>query len=354
MTKQFSEILINKTLTVKAAMKQLDKTAEKILFVVEGNNKLVGSLTDGDIRRWILKDGNLSAKVIDVCYIGTYYVYANYDYATVKEEILERKIVYVPIVNKEKEIIEFIVWDKFFDGKIIRKTKGRLDCEVVIMAGGKGSRLDPFTRILPKPLIPIGEKTILEIIIKNFTDYKIKLFYISVNHKAKIIKSYFEELAPKYKLIYIHEDIPLGTIGALKQLDGKLKREIILTNCDIIIEADYVDLLNHHKEKQNDITIVASLKHYNIPYGICEIENGGDLINIKEKPEYDFLVNTGMYVINPKVIKYIPKNKFYHITDLIEQIKSTHKIGIYPISENSWVDTGEWTEYKKAVEKMKL
>ncbi len=354
MLKPFTSILIDKSASVKEAMKQLDKTAENILFVVEGNNKLVGSLTDGDIRRWILKDGDLSARVIDVCYKGTYFVYKDYDSDSVREEILERKILYAPIVNKEKKIIEFIVWDKLFDGKIIRKTKERLDCEVVIMAGGKGSRLDPFTRILPKPLIPIGEKTILEIIIEKFTDYKIKQFYVSVNHKAKIIISYFEELEPEYKLIYIHETIPLGTVGALKQLDGKLNSEIILTNCDIIIEADYVDLLNHHKEKQNDITIVASLKHYNIPYGLCEIENGGNLINIKEKPEYDFLVNTGMYVINPKVIKYIPKNKFYHITDLIEQVKSTHNIGIYPISENSWVDTGEWTEYKKAVEKMKL
>jgi len=143
-------------------------------------------------------------------------------------------------------------------------------------------------------------------------------------------------------------------VGALKQLEGAFSKEIILTNCDIIIETDYADLLKHHKEQNNDITIVASLKHYHIPYGICEIENGGQLVNIKEKPEYDFLVNTGMYVINPGVIKYIPENEFFHITHLIDRIKLTHRIGIYPISENSWTDTGEWIEYKKAVEKFRL
>lgn len=354
MIKEFSNILINKSASVKDAMKQLDKTAEKILFVVQENNKLVGSLTDGDIRRWILKDGDLQSEVKDVCYKGTYFVNLDYDLELVKEEILRRKIVYVPVLNDGKEIIEFLIWDKLFDSKIIRKAKIKLDAEVVIMAGGKGTRLDPFTKILPKPLIPIGDKTILEIIIDKFTAYQINHFYISVNHKAKIIKSYFEEIQPKYKLNYIDEDKPLGTVGALKKLDGKLTKDIILTNCDIIIEADYSDLLNHHIEKKNDITIVASLKHYNIPYGICEIENGGTLVGLKEKPEYDFLVNTGMYVIKPEVLNYIPKDEFYHITHLIEKIKSTHKIGIYPISENSWIDTGEWVEYKKAVEKLRL
>jgi len=354
MLKEFSKILIDKSASAKDAMKQLDKTAEKILFVVEDNNKLIGSLTDGDIRRWILKDGDISTAVTDVCFKGTYYIETKYDLEQVKTEILKRKIVYVPVVNENKEIVEFLIWDKLFDQKIVRKSKDKLDAEVVIMAGGKGTRLDPFTRILPKPLIPIGDKTILEIIIEKFTAYGNNEFFISVNHKAKIIKSYFEEIQPEYYLQYIYEEKPLGTVGALKNLDGQVNKNIILTNCDIIIEADYSDLLRHHNDKNNDITIVASLKHYNIPYGICEIENGGQLINIKEKPEYDLLVNTGMYVIKPEILKHIPKDEFFHITHLIEKIKSIHQIGIYPISENSWVDTGEWVEYKKAVNKLNL
>lgn len=354
MIKQFSSILINKNSTVKDALKQLDKTAEKILFVVDENNKLVGSLTDGDIRRWILKDEPLNAQVKDVCFKGTYFVETDYNLEKVKEEILKRKIVYVPVLNKNREIVEFIIWDNLFDRKLLRKTIEKIDAEVVIMAGGKGTRLDPFTRILPKPLIPIGEKTILEIIIEKFTQYDLAEFYVSINHKAKIIKSYFEEIQPAYQIKYLYEEKPLGTVGALKQIEGKTNKEILLTNCDIIIDADYADLIKHHKEKKNDITIVASVKNYNIPYGVCKITNGGELVEIKEKPEYDLLVNTGMYVLNPSVLQYIPENEFFHITHLIEKIKSTHKIGIYPISENSWIDTGEWVEYKKAVEKLSL
>lgn len=143
-------------------------------------------------------------------------------------------------------------------------------------------------------------------------------------------------------------------MGAIKQLEGKIKKDIILTNCDIIVNTDYHDLVKHHKRENNDITIVASLKHYIIPYGICEIENGGKLITIREKPEYDLFVNAGMYILNPQILKYIPNNEFFHMTHLIEKIKKTHKVGIYPISEKSWLDTGEWVEYKKAVEKLRL
>ena len=352
MIEKFSNILIDKSASVKDALKQLDKIDEKILFVVEHDKKLIGSLTDGDIRRWILKDGTLTESVENVCFKGTYYVHTDYDLESVKEQVKKRDIFYIPIVNDDKEIIEFLVWSTLFEGKITKKIPSELEANVVIMAGGKGTRLDPFTRILPKPLIPIGDKSMLEVIIEKFTAYHVDKFTLSVNHKAKIIKSYFEEIEPPYEIEYIYEDKPLGTVGALKQLEGKWDKEIILTNCDIIIDAEYDDILKHHKKNGNDITIVASLKHYKIPYGVCEIVNGGTLVQIKEKPEYDLLVNTGMYVINPKVLNYIPENEMFHITHLIDKIKPTHKIGIYPISENSWIDTGEWVVYKEAIEKL--
>ena len=357
MIEEFSNILINSNVSVREAMKQLDKdkTAEKVLFVVTEGKTLIGSLTDGDIRRWILNDGSLSESVEKACFKQTYFVYAKYDLAKIQNEIINRQIAYIPVLDEEKRIVEFLIWDKIFAGVVHKKVKDKIENDVVIMAGGMGTRLDPFTRILPKPLIPIGDKTILEIIIDKFLDYQVGHFYISVGHKAKIIKSYFEELQPKYRITFLDEEKPLGTIGALKQLEGRIEGDIFLTNCDIIIDADYADILKHHKEMNNDITLVVSLKHYNIPYGICEIENGGLLKKIEEKPEYSFLVNTGMYIINHKLLKYIPKDEFYHITHLIEKVKSLDKkVGVYPISENSWSDTGEWVEYRKAVEKLGL
>jgi len=356
MITKLENIIINRKATVHKALQQLDKTAEKILFVVNERNQLIGSLTDGDIRRWVLKSGALqsSVEIEKVCFKGTYFVELGYDIDEVKKQILSKKIYYVPVVNKKKEIIEFLIWDNLFDSKIVRKTEKKLDVDVVIMAGGKGSRLEPFTKILPKPLIPIGEKTVLEIIMEKFIEFNVEHFYLSVNHKAKIIKSYFDEINPNYKISYIMEHKPLGTIGALHQLNDKLKNNFILTNCDIIIEADYLDLLEHHKINNNDLTIVTSMKHYNIPYGVCKIANGGKLIDIVEKPVYDLLVNTGMYVINSSLLKYIPQNEFFHATHFIDRIKNSYKVGVYPISENSWIDIGEWAEYKKAVERFRI
>ena len=355
MIKEFESILISKNLSVKEALKKLDQNDEKILFIVEDDNKLVGSLTDGDVRRWILREGSINEKVGEVCFKKTFTIDVGYDIEAVKKEILQLQITYVPVIDSGKKIDEFLVWDKLFDEKIKKKFKEALAAPVVIMAGGKGSRLEPFTKILPKPLIPIGDKTILEIIIEKFLEYRINHFYISVNHKAKIIKSYFEELENDYKITYLYEPKPLGTVGALKQLVGKIEGEIFLTNCDIIIDAEYSDILKHHRNNKNDITVVASLKHYKIPYGICEIENGGTLVKLKEKPEYDFLVNTGMYIINASLLNYLPTDEFYNATDLVEKVVNKgKKVGIYPISENSWIDTGEWLEYKKAVEKLKL
>lgn len=355
MLKEFSSILINKDSSVIDAMKQLDKTAEKILFVIDEDSKLVGSLSDGDIRRWILKGGGLKDNVERACFKNTFYVEINYDLEKVKEEILTRKIVYVPVVDRAKIIVEFLIWDKLFDGKIKRKVKEKITIPVVIMAGGKGTRLDPFTKILPKPLIPIGEKTILEMIIDKFRDFNADHFYISINHKANIIKSYFKDLKPEYKITFLQEKKPLGTIGGIKQLENKINGNILVTNCDVIIEADYGDLLKHHVKEDNDITIVTSVKQYRIPYGVCEIESGGKLIKIKEKPEFNILVNTGMYIMKSGVFKLIPENKYFDVTSLIDKVKCNKgKVCIYPVSEEAWIDIGEWVEYKKAIERFRI
>jgi NDP-sugar pyrophosphorylase family protein len=202
-------------------------------------------------------------------------------------------------------------------------------------------------------LIPIGDRSVLEVIIDKFLQYRVEQFYLAVNHKAKIIKSYFEEIHPAYHLEFLEEEKPLGTVGALKKLEGRVSGEIFLTNCDIIIDADYADILHFHRKNNNDLTLVASMKNYHIPYGICNIEKDGVLVKMTEKPEYNFLVNTGMYIINSDILSFIPENEFFHITHLIEKVKDRKKIGVYPISENAWTDVGEWIEYKKAVEKIK-
>ena len=257
----------------------------------------------------------------------------------------------IPVLNPERRISELLFWDAVFGGKQVERALDQVDVPVVIMAGGKGTRLDPFTRILPKPLIPVGDRAVIEIIIERFVMHGVSEFYLSVNHKAKIIKSFFEELNPDYSVRFVEEDAPSGTAGSLKMLAGSIQGSFFVTNCDVIISADYAEILRHHQANRNDVTLVGSMKTFHIPYGVCEIQNGGELSQIHEKPEYNLLVNTGMYVLEASVLDLIPSGRMFHTTDLIEAIKKAGgTVGVYPISEGAWLDTGEWEEYRRAVQ----
>lgn len=347
--------LVKAGTTVKMAMKQLDSTQKKILFLVDESGKLLGSLSDGDIRRWILSEGSLEANVILACNPKPFSIFEDYDQEYLKEVMLREKYTAVPVIDNINKVIDIIFWEDVLEGFKLRREFKELDAEVIIMAGGQGTRLEPFTSILPKPLIPIGDKTIIEIIIEKFLDYQVRRFYVSVNFKARIIKSYFEELAPAYSIEYIEEKIPLGTIGALSLMKGKFSKPVLITNCDIIIDTNYADFVEFHRKNNYDISLVASLMHHKIPYGICEIGNGGTMTEFREKPEYSFLASTGMYIINPEIIELIPDNTLYHITHLMQQVREQGgKVGVFPISEDSWLDTGEWHEYKKTLEKFRL
>jgi dTDP-glucose pyrophosphorylase len=331
-------------------MRQLEDTAQKILFVVDDKGLLVGALTDGDIRRWILAGRDLQDSVENVCNREPYRVEEGYDLSHVRKLMLEETIGCVPVVDKNNRVVDLLFWENVLEDGSEHKPPKPLHLPVVIMAGGKGTRLDPFTRVLPKPLIPLGDKTVIERIIDSFLKFSVSTFYLSVNNKSRIIKSYFEELDPPYTVEYIEEDTPLGTAGSLKYLRDSLQGSLIVTNCDIILDTDYSELVDFHHGNDNDITIVGSLKNYHIPYGICEIADGGTLLKLTEKPEYNFLVNTGMYVLRADVLGLIIDDEVFHMTDLIERVMETGgKVAVFPVSDKAWLDTGEWAEYRKAL-----
>jgi dTDP-glucose pyrophosphorylase len=352
---EVAALLVRSRTSVLDAMRQLEDTAHKILMVVDDDEQLLGSLTDGDIRRWILAEGDLQEAVERVCNRTPFQVGPDYDIALVRRTMVEKKIDCIPVVNGARQVVDLLFWDDVFEGEGRTRPARRLDVPAVIMAGGKGTRLDPFTQILPKPLIPLGEKTVIEHIIDHFLKFGVSRFILSVNEKAKIIKSYFEELGPSYAISYVEEDQPLGTAGSLRYLRGVLDRTLIVTNCDVIIDADYGELVDFHHVNSNDITIVGSLKNYHIPYGICEIANGGSLERITEKPEYNFLVNTGMYVLGAQTLGLIPEGVVFHMTDLIGCVqKSGGKVAVFPVSDKAWIDTGEWAEYRKALRELRV
>ncbi len=346
------DLLIKKNITIKDALKRIDKTARKILIVVEDNRVLIGTLTDGDIRRHILKGGGLNDKISDVYNNNPIYLVYPWNIKEVKKIMVINKIEAIPIVNESNELIDILFWSNIFQKNYRVLTKKQINLPVVIMAGGKGTRLDPFTRILPKPLIPIGDKPIIEIIMDKFLEYGITNFYLSINYKGEMVKSYFDYSENKnYKINYLYEKKFLGTAGSLRLLPENISKTFILSNCDILVHADYWDLVRFHKKNKNSLTVIGSIQHYIIPYGIIKFNNGGVVNQIIEKPEYDFIVNTGIYVIEKDIISYIPKNIPYDITDLIDLLlKNGKKVGVYPVSEKSYVDIGQWEEYKKVID----
>ena len=346
-----NNLVVKTNCTIKKSLKILADSGRKCLIVCDKYNTLLGTLSDGDIRKGILKGIQLNDTIKKIYKQNpTYFFENNYNSRNAKKIFIEKKFDIIPIVNTDHKIVDILTWDEVFkedESKIYRK----LNVPVVIMAGGKGTRLEPFTKILPKPLIPVNEKTIIEHIIENFIKNSgIREFYFTVNYKAPIIKSYFEELKPKYNYKIIEEKIPLGTAGSLIYLKKIISVPFFVINCDILIDIDFSDFYKFHIKNKFDITLVASTKEYIIPYGTCTLNGKGYLSNINEKPGYEFLINTGLYVVNPKMLQFIPKNKIYNFTDLIESAnKKGSKIGVYPVSDESWTDIGEWSEYRKVI-----
>ena len=337
--------------TIIDALKVMNDTNINLLIVLK-HKKFIGLLSIGDVRRAIIDSVDINTFKIDKIMRSDVLVsYTHDSFDTIKQLMLDKQITCMPVVNSKYNLKKVYYWEDIFPNK--QKVR-KLDVDVVIMAGGKGSRLKPITNIIPKPLVPVGERPIIEIIIDNFMKHKVCNFYISVNYKAQMIEDYLKSKESKAcQLTYFTEDQPLGTIGSLHIIRKKLKRTLFVSNCDIIIDEDYADIYKYHKENNNDITIVSAIKHINIPYGVMETKKGGKLIGMTEKPELTFQVNTGMYLLEPHVIKEIPKNKFYHITDLIEKIKIRGKVGVFPVAENSWHDIGQWREYKSTLNNYK-
>lgn len=347
---KLQKLSVPETITAKEALKRLDEGAEKILIVVNGSNKLCGTITDGDIRRWILKEGNLNASVAGFYHRDPKFVFEPYDVVAVKKMMIKEKIEVVPVIDRDHRLVDVLIWDEIFSSEK-KKMRSVLKVPVLIMAGGKGARLNPLTRILPKPLIPLGEKPIAELIMDRFFEFGCDKFYLVVNFKGKMVQSYFESVSSPYQVKLIWEDEPRGTAGGLSLAQELIESEsFFVTNCDVMVKTDYADLFEFHKQSDADITIVGAIQNLTIPYGVIQKTSDGFFDTINEKPEYDFWVNTGMYVIQKEVIQHIPKKGSYDFTELIRTVKTLGgSVAVYPVSQPSWIDVGQWQEYQKAL-----
>ena len=344
-----SQICIAENSSILDALKQMDIVKHRLL-IVTNNGKFCSMLSIGDIQRAIIKGVELSRPVSEILREKTNVATIHDSRESIKTYISIHKNEFMPVVDDVNNIVEVLFWDELFNTDVIHRT-AEFNLPVIIMAGGKGTRLRPLTNVLPKPLIPIGEQTMMEDIMDRFVECGCHDFYVSVNYKAEIIKRYLNNLnKPQYNISYFQEDKPLGTAGSLHLLKDKIKDTFFVSNCDIIIEEDYGEILKYHCENHNEITVVAAIKNLAIPYGTLETKEEGLLSDIKEKPEYTFKINTGMYILEPHLIDEIPQDEFYHITFLIEKlVKEGRRVGVYPINEGSWIDVGNWDEYFKYI-----
>ena len=213
----------------------------------------------------------------------------------------------------------------------------------------------PFTNVLPKPLIPIGDKTILELIIDEFQVFGIDNFFFTINYRGEMIKAYFDCIEKAYNVNYLKEVAFLGTAGSLKLLPPDFSNTFIVSNCDIIVKADYSDVLEFHRNSGALLTVLSSIQHYKIPYGVIQFEPGGGVTGFEEKPEYSFCINTGVYILDIECLKYIPEGEVFHMTHLMELImKNGGKVATYPVNENDYIDIGQWEEYRRVISQMGL
>lgn len=351
------ELRIKTDVSIKEALKALDRGAEQILFVVDDNQRLVGTLTDGDIRRVVINGASLEGPIKGV-FNTKPIVLKKGDYSASEALKLmhKHKIERIPIIDGEGVLIDYVSWDIISSpgaNKIIRH--GAIDIPVVIMAGGKGTRLSPFTNVLPKPLVPIGDKTVLEMVIDQFRTFGIDHFFLTVNYKGEMIRAYFNGLEKEYKVSYVWEEEFLGTASSICLMKESLPDSFIVSNCDILVKADYEDVIKFHKQSEAMLTIISSIQHYIIPYGVIQITSGGQVEKIEEKPEYTLPINTGVYVLNRECLNYIPEKTLFHMTHLIQALlDSQQKVVTYPVNEREYVDIGQWEEYRKAVLSLKV
>lgn len=343
------KIIITKETKITDALNRLKNSGSRCLVVLDKNDTVIGTLSDGDLRKKIISAGNTKGIIKDV-YNKKPYTIKLKDIKLKSKKIFDlfvkKKLPLIPIVDdKNKKYIKSLFYEDLLKEKKIKLKK--IDCPVVIMAGGKGTRLKPFTNILPKPLMPLKNKTVIENIILSFAEQGFHDFIITINYKSEILKSYFKELNMKYNIKFIEEKSQLGTVGSLRLIKN-LKKNFILTNCDNLYKFNLREFFSYHVLNNYGLTLAISKKKIQVPYGVCEINSNNNLKSINEKPKYSFFVNTGLYMINKKIIKYIPKGQKFGIDELINiLIDKKYDLQTFKINENQWFDTGQWNQFKK-------
>ena len=340
-------ILISKDCTIVEALNQLNQIrnlSRLILFVQNEQRQIIGSITDGDIRRSIVRDQDLNKRVEEVCNASFLYAEASENSFFNLEKYRKQDIKVLPFLNEDKELVEIFDLDKI---------KARLPVECMIMAGGRGKRLSPLTDDTPKPMLLLGEKPILERNIDRLISFGIKTIYISLKYLGEQIESYFGDGSSKgIQIKYIWENEPLGTAGALKLVPQFNSNHVLLMNSDLLTDVDFESLYLRLLDEKADMVVATTEYKVDIPYAILDTEVN-EVKAFKEKPTYRYQSNAGVYILKKELIDLIPRHSFYDITDLMEQLIANGGKLVFDQIVGYWIDIGIPEDYQQAKEFIK-
>lgn len=338
---EIQDYIVKKGEKIEIALRKLNTLPnEKILFVIDENKKLYGSISDGDIRRSIIRKKTIKLNVEDVCQTKPkFIIYDDKEFLNLLS-FRDSGVKIIPIIDKEnmtiKRIINFNQLNSF------------LPIEVVIMAGGKGKRLGELTKKIPKPLLPIGGKPIMEHQIERLRSYGIEKFWFCINYLGEMIKEHFKKGSEDVSFNYIKEKKSLGTIGGISEIKQFNKEDILISNSDLITNLNYEDFYLNFLNNKADMSVVTIPYDIKIPYGVLECTNNS-VLNIIEKPTYTHFSNAGIYLIRRKFLKEIKRETFFNATDLIKiLVEKKKRVISYPFN-GYWLDIGNPDDYNRAV-----
>jgi dTDP-glucose pyrophosphorylase len=337
------EIEVPKEMSLSEALQRLDRSSLQIVLVVDQEGRLIGVVTDGDVRRALLKGTDLRIPVGDVMNSDPRVLPFGASMDEIRGLMQKASIRHIPIVDEDRRVLDLVTWEDLFVPCVKEHPE-----PVVIMAGGRGTRLDPFTKILPKPMIPIGDKPVVEMIMDKFSAQGFREFILCIGYKAEIIRAYFaNDYGRAYKVEFVEESKPLGTAGALSILRGRINGTFLVSNCDVVVDLDASDVLSYHHAQGHMLTIIGALKDFVVPYGVLRTE--GSAVRVDEKPSFHFLVSTGVYVLEPEVLEVVRPETETNMTDLIGLLEANgQSVGVYPY-RGPWFDIGQWDEYSRSL-----
>jgi len=338
----WTKTIISPSDTIEMVIKVLDEVGMRIALVVDESGKLQGTITDGDVRRALLRKLGMSALVTEIMQKTPTTAAVTDDYDTVLSMMRRNDVLQIPILNLEGCVVGLETLQKLIDGI-------KYENPVFLMAGGFGTRLYPLTREKPKPLLRVGSKPILESILNQFIKSGFKNFYISTHYKAEMVREYFGDgSAWGVNIAYVHENKPLGTAGALGLLPKEMpKLPILMMNGDLVTNVNFENLLEFHYEQKGLATMCVREYDIQVPYGVVEM-NEHRITSIIEKPLHKFFVNAGIYVLEPELVQQVSAHGYLDMPTLLEkQIEDGEQINSFPVHEN-WIDIGRIEEYERA------